>query len=231
MVYRDAVYMVLDEARLVSDDMSLNEEHAIFLLDKYRALLLTKKYKSVKTEVPDTNYQMLCLDLEEAAPTWLQCDGMLLRSTKKVPNRLNIGNDVVTPYNYFKGINICLVSREQLRYAGENKFLRNIIYCAIGPDGYLYFKSFNPQFQYLKRVKFVAVFESGAEASELLCDSECELLDRTFPMEESLVNPLINAVVNELVGAVYRPKDDKNSADDDTDKIAVKKNGQYYNAV
>lgn len=224
MVYREAIYMCLDQARLVSDDATLNEEHTTFLIDKIRAFLLAQKYKTVKAEVPEANYQTLCLDLEEVTPNWIQCDGIMLRSVAKVPNRLHVGNDVITPYDYYRGINICLVSREQMRFAGHNKFLRNIIYCSLGPDMHLYFRSDNPQFQYLKRVKFTAVFESGVEASNLLCDVECELMDRVVPLEEQLINPLIEGVVKELVGAAYRPKDDKNTASDDTDQLVTKQN-------
>lgn len=230
MTYREAIYMVLDQARLVSDDITLNEEHVLFLLDKVRALLLTQKYKSAKLEVSEANYQMLCIYLKETNPTWMECDGPVLRSTKKLPKRLNIGNDIVSPFNFFRGIHINLISRERMRYVGHNKFMGNIIYCSIGPDGYLYVTSKNPQFGLLHRVKFTGVFESGADASELLCDSNCNIMDREFPMEEALVTPLIEAVVKEMVGAEYRPKDDRNNANDDTSKL-VATNGKRVNTV
>lgn len=222
LTVRYIVYMILDQARLVTDDITLNEEHALFLAKKIRAALLTQKYKTVKLEVSDANYQVLCLGLEETEFEGSLCeDDSYLRSTTKVPNLLKIGNDLVTPYDYLRGINICLVPIEQLRYAGHNKFMRNIIYAAIGHDGYLYLKSQNPQFRYLQQVKFTGVFEDFEEASKLLCDGTCELFDSIFPIEDALVNTLIETAVKELVGAAYRPYDQRNSANDDTPETVV----------
>lgn len=219
MTYRELIYMILDQARLVTDDISLNEEHVLFLLDNVRNLLLAQKYKTIKTEVLEDNYQTLCLDLEEVESS--PCEGMYIRSKVKLPDRLKIGNDIVSPYNYYGGINISLVPRERMRYAGKNKFLQNIIYCSFGPDGYLYFKSNNPQFQYLSKVKLTAVFSNTVEASKYECDRDCNLLDRDYPFEEDLVPNLIDAIVKTMVGAAYRPKDESNSANDDTGRIGL----------
>lgn len=218
---RQIIYMCLDQARLVTDDITLNEEHTLFLANKVRATLLTQKYKTVKLEVQDANYQVLCVNLEEIPPiSSAACGGeSYVRSTVKVPTRLNIGNDLVTPYDYLKGVNISLIPIERIRYVGYNKFLRNIIYAAIGHDGYLYMKSQNPQFKYIQKAKITGVFEDIVESSAMVCDEECNLWDRVFPIEDALVNTLVEMVVKEMVGAAYRPKDDRNNANDDTDKV------------
>lgn len=226
MTVREVIYMILDQARLVTDDIKLNEEHALFIAKKVRASLLVQKYKTVKLEVSDSNYQVLCLGLQESAPiNGAACEGeIFVRSTTKVPNRLNIGNDLVTPYDYLNGVNISLIPIERMRYVGYNKFMRNIIYAAIGHDGYLYLKSQNPQFKYLKYVKMTGVFEDMEAASKLLCDGSCDVMDSVFPLEDALVNSLVEIAVKELVGAAYRPHDEKNNAADDTPESAqVKK--------
>ena len=110
-----------------------------------------------------------------------------------------------------------------MRYVGYNKYLQNIIYASIGPDNYLYFKSNNPQYLYLEKVKMTGVFENSEEASKLQCegDNECDILDRIFPIEESLVSPMIELVVKELLGAQYRPEDNVNNAKDDISDLAT----------
>jgi len=45
MTYREIVYMCLDLAKQITDDIIINEEHAMFLVDKIRAALLWQKYK------------------------------------------------------------------------------------------------------------------------------------------------------------------------------------------
>lgn len=223
MTVRELVYMILDQVKLVSDDSTFNEEHVFFITKKLRAALLIQKYKTGKVEVADANYQVLCVGMEEAPPIMGICneDIPFIRSTTKVPNLLHIGNDLVTPLEYLKGINISLIPIERMRYVGHNPYLRNIIYAAVGHDGYLYMKSHNPQFRYLKQVKMTGVFEDIEAAFKLLCDGDCSVLDNVFPMEDALVESLVELAVKELVGAAWRPLDDSNNANDDMATMAT----------
>ena len=145
--YKELIYMCLDELKLYSDDASYTEEHVIFLLGKYRTFLLKQKYSDIKKQIPESNYQTICLDLIEVpAISGEPCEGdSYLRSKEKIPFLMKVGNPKVYPIDYYQG-EITYVSRERMRYVGYNKYLKNIIYASIGPDNYLYFKSFNPQY-------------------------------------------------------------------------------------
>lgn len=225
--YKELTYMVLDELRLYSDDASYTEEHVMFLLDKYRAFLLKQRYSDVKKQIPESNYQTICLDLIEVpAISGEPCEGgSYLRSKKKIPFLMKIGNPKIYPVDYYQG-EITYVSRERMRYVGYNKYLRNIIYASIGPDNYLYFKSFNPQYLYLEKARMTGIFEDPQAASELQCPNEnddtvCDVLDREFPIEDALISPMIELVVKELLGAEYRPKDESNDANDALANLAT----------
>ena len=52
MTWRQLVYMVLDEIKLTSDDSIINENHVIFLLNKYRTFLLKQRYSDIKKPIP-----------------------------------------------------------------------------------------------------------------------------------------------------------------------------------
>ena len=218
--YKELIYMCLDELKLYSDDALYTEEHIIFLLSKYRVFLLKQRYSDVKKQIPESNYQTICLDLIEVpAISGEPCEGgSYLRSKEKIPFLMKIGNPKVYPVDYYQG-EITYVSRERMRYVGYNKYLKNIIYASIGPDNYLYFKSFNPQYLYLEKARMTGIFEDSQAASELQCpdengDTVCDILDRKFPIEDALIPPMIELVVKELLGAEYRPKDDANDAND-----------------
>lgn len=226
--YRELTYMVLDELKLYSDDASYTEEHVMFLLDKYRVFLLKQRYSDVKKQIPESNYQTICLDLIEVpAISGEPCEGgFYLRSKEKVPFLMKIGNPMIYPVDYYQG-EITYVSRERMRYVGYNKYLKNIIYASIGPDNYLYFKSFNPQYLYLEKARMTGIFEDPQAASELQCpdengDTVCDILDKTFPIEDALVPPMIELIVKELLGAEYRPKDGSNDAKDGLSEVATK---------
>ena len=213
--------MVLDELKLSSDDAQFTEDHVMFLLNKYRTFLLKQRYSDIKKQIPESNYQTICLDLIQVpAISGDACEGgTYLRSKEKIPFLMKIGIPRVYPLDYYQG-EITYVSRDRMRYVGYNKFLQNIIYCSIGPDNYLYFKSFNPQYLYLEKVKFTGIFQDSMQASDLQCPDDngetvCNPVDRTFPIEDALVPQLIELVVKELSGPVYKSDDETNNAKDD----------------
>lgn len=221
MLVKDLVYIVLDLCKLSgSDDAFLTEEHALFLLKNHRKLLI--KQDSLKNpESGEEEYQQICLDLQvENTGSNLCLGGNYLKSVQKIPKIISGTTPKVYPINYFYGNNIAYVSRDRMKYVGNNKYLQNIIYAALGPDDHLYLNSANPQVQYLQKIKMSAVFEDIDEIADLLCDDNgegtpCDILDMEFPIRGHLVIPMIDSVAKELLGASYRPKDSYNSASDD----------------
>ena len=218
--------MVLDELKLISDDSHFQEEHVLFLLDKYRTFLLKQRYSDVRKEIPDSNYQTICIDLEQVdAINGLPCEGGdYLRSIKKIPNMMQVGKQRISSTDFFQG-NISYVNNERFKYVGNNKYLKNQIYGTIAPDSHLYLKSNNPQMYYLEKVKMTGIFEDSSKVAELQCPDEdgntaCDVMDMNFPLEESLIPPLMELIVKELSGHAYQPADEENNAADDLDKLA-----------
>lgn len=233
MLVKDIVYMCLDLAKAAtSDDSFFTEEHVIFLLKKYRSLLIKKEKDKEKEDTEASSefeYQQICLDLEKTpAIDGEPCTGgYYLRTTKKIPKVLEGTQPRVYPFDFYQGINICFIPRDRMRYVGTNKFLQNIIYVSVGADLHLYLNSSNPQFLYLKKLRMSAIFEDFDEATDLLCDNDgestvCDVLDSTFPIRDYLVPSLIEVVVNHLVSAEYKPVDEKNDANDDLSKVTLK---------
>lgn len=233
MLVKEIVYMCLDLAKAnTSDDSFWTEEHVVFLLKKYRSFLIKKeqdKEKSTTDIASEFEYQQICLDLEKAAAIDGEpcTGGYYLRTTQKIPKILEGNEPRVYPIDFYQGINISYIPRDRMRYVGTNKFLQNIIYVSLGPDLRLYLNSSNPQFLYLKKLRMSAVFEDFDNVSDYLCDDDgsstaCDVLDETFPMREYLVPTLIELVVKELVGSVYKLSDDKNNASDDLAKVSTK---------
>lgn len=219
--------MVLDELKLVSDDSHFQEEHVLFLLDKYRTFLLKQRYSDVRKEVPDSNYQTICVDLEQTnAINGMPCEGPdYMKSTQKIPYMMQIGTQKISSLDYFQG-NFAYVNNERFKYVGSNKYLKNQIYGTIAPDSHLYLKSNNPQVYYLEKVKVTGIFEDSSKAAELQCpdadgNTTCDVMDKTFPLEEALIPPMIELVVKELSGAEYKPKDPLNDAADNLSELAT----------
>ena len=220
--YKEIVSMVLDMLKVTSDDSIYTEGHIIFLAGRYRSFLLKQRYSTdLKKQIPESNYQTLCLELEKTeAIDGLPCEGgYYLRTTKEVPAMMPFGvTRLYSSGSYYKG-EMAFVSKDRFKYTGYNKWLQNIIYACLDPSGRIYINSSNPQFLYLEKATLTGIFENAEEASDLECDNEgnqemCDILDREFPLEDALVAPLIELVSRELSPSIAAPEDKQNNADD-----------------
>ena len=139
--YREIIYMISDELKLISDDSYYTEDHILFLVSKYRAFLLKQRYSDIKKFIPESNFNTICLELIEVpAISGEVCEGgVYLRSKNKIPYMMGVKQPRVYPIDYYQG-EITYVNRDRMKYVGYNKYLNNIIYCSLGPDNYLYFK-------------------------------------------------------------------------------------------
>lgn len=214
--YREMVYLVLDKLKGISDDFSFTEDHILFQLVKYRAFLLKQKYSDIKKHIPEQNYQTILLNLEDVDNTCVEfcTDGGHKRSIEKVPYPMNISIPKVYDCNYMVE-NIAYIMRDRMRFIGHNTYLNNIIYCSIYPNNLLYLKSNSNLITNLNTVYMTAVFQDCLEALKLEENKECEIMDNIFPLEDSLVEPLIEMVVKDLMPDVYKPSDEVNNAKDD----------------
>ena len=227
MLVKELINMINDELKLSSDDSFYTLDHILFLCNKYRTFLLHQRYTDIRKPISQSNYSTICQDLIEVpAISGEPCEGgSYLRSKEKIPFILKGTSPVIYPIDFYQGIHIAYVSRERMRFVGHNKWMQNIIYCSLGPDNYLYFKSSNPQFLYLEKIRINAIFEDWEQANELSCegDGTCNIEDAVFPIESNLVPQLIQLVVQELRGAEYNPEDEENNAKDDLEELNVRR--------
>lgn len=233
MLVKEIVYYILDAVKAISDDTIITEEEVLFLLKKYRSFLVKKeqeKEKSTTDTASEFEYQEICLDLEKSpAMDGTPCTGgYYLRTTKKIPKVLEGTMPRVYPMDFYQGIYVTFVPRDRMRYVGTNKYLQNIIWISLGPDLHLYLYSNNPQFLYLKKLRMTAIFEDFDEATDLLCDcncndTSCDVLDAVFPIRDYLVPTLIELCEKEILGVAYRPKEHENDAKDNIPDIVNSK--------
>lgn len=220
---RQLINLVLDEVKQNTDDNFFTPEHAVFLLGKARNLLLKQQYKNMKEQMMESNFQTICLDLEQT-PAYCNewCEGgFYLKSTEKVPFLLPIYSPRIYGEDYFQGV-INMVGRDRFRFVGNNKLLGNMVYATIGPDSYLYLRSSNPQYKYLEKVRITGVFEDFEKAAELSCcpEENCDPWDTSFPLEDAYISTMVEMVVKELRLAIAEEEDKDNNANDESSEKA-----------
>lgn len=225
--YNHVVYMVLDFLKISSDDSYYTPDHVLFLLNKYRAYVLKSKYEDTSKTPSDSNYQTLRLQFDEVDRIEGQgCSGKYLISKGKIPESLGIGVPMFAGRDLFQG-DVCFVSPMKFRYVGFNRWMKNITYATF-EDGKVYMKSCNPLAYYLREGTYRDIFadplEAAADSGELGVDENgnlCNPLEATFPLEDNLLPLVMQYVVKDLTGGLYKPKDDENNADDDLSKLAA----------
>lgn len=225
--YRELAYAISDFSKSISDDSTINIDHIIFLMSKYRNYILNANFANMKKVVGDSNYQTICIGLERANQNLDFCGKEeMLVSKEPIPYTLTLGYKNIFPFAGFTYGRINFVNNMKFKYSGHNKFLRNEIYATIGPDSRLYLKSNNPNFLQLPKVGMTALFSEPEKASLMECAGSdgcvdnCDLLDKHFPLDDSYLPTLMQAVVRDIVGALWRPADDNNNATDDLSRFA-----------
>lgn len=216
--WNQIAYLIYDELKLKSDDSTFTIEHIVFMMVQYRSLILKQRYTDQKKDIPATNYQTICLDVEANHDC---TTGLEVKSVQKIPEFVNLNGHESIKINpigaRFSTLEYVLIPEERLPYTGNNKWLKNIIYFATGSDDFLYLKSQNVDFKYLQKVELSALFDDPIEAGALSCDSEgnsCDYMETNFPLEAALVPILIELIVKELTPLVYKPEDEVNDASD-----------------
>lgn len=222
MTYREIVYYCLDSIKASNGDSHITEEHVIFLANQYRLFLIEqKKLKQGESSLSSANEQTICIDLEQvdAIPGLEYCNDTYLRSIQEIPDMMNEESVKVSLVDMFN-IMTAYVSKERFKFVGYNKYLKNIIYCTLGPDNHIYFNGQNPQFKYLKKARVTGIFEDAEKAAELVCtpdddNTKCDILDQNFPLEADLIPQMIELITKELLGVNYRVKENQNNSTDD----------------
>ncbi len=224
--YNQAIYMVLDFMKVSSDDAYYTPDHVAFLLNKYRAYVLKSKYDNATETPSDSNYQTLTLNLEEVDRIeGHPCRGKYLVSTNKIPDSLGVGTPIVAGADIFSG-DLCMVSNARFRSVGFNKWMRNITYVTT-EGGKVYMKSCNPMLYYMETGTYRDIFSEPLEAAALSGEYEvdangelCHPYEVEFPLEDNLLPLVMQYVVKDLSGGLYKPKDSENNADDDLSALA-----------
>lgn len=213
--YREAIYMCLDLLKGMSDDFTYTEDHIAYLLDKARAYLLLQLYgKDPKKHIPYSNYQTIELQFVGNE------SDKYIKSEESLPHLIQLGIPRVTTDDYYN-YNFEFTSRERLPFVGNNKFLKNIVYCAIDNNNKLlvqnkecFWEKDQPTLPVMK-LSVVGLFENPKEVIGE------DYMDEPIPIEETLVQQLITTVMTFIASSVYRPTDDHNDNRDDNAALAT----------
>lgn len=209
--YREIVYIIQDEMKILSDDSLFETDHFVFMANKYRALLFKQYYKGKKVEIPFAWYQRLSVDFK------LDYGDKIYQSKTKLPEILDLSN--IWQYTFVnkdgaKSNNFNFVNPHRFKYVTKNKWLVNQSYVTIDLDNKMYVKNFNNQEDSLL-LNYDTILDNPIEGYRFNGDESLDVLDFIFPCEESLIQPIIDLCLKEIGVITRLPGDVVNNATDD----------------
>lgn len=210
--YKELVYMVLDELKAKSDDFYYTEDHIIFLLEKYRAFLLKQKYRTPKSVVLNSNYSYIELPQiqNQSRPinTNFSCNSLPIAFPKLTITSNKTDKEVI--FNYCtEDRRLFLRQSNYLKNMNYFYFLNNRLFLDFGIN------LFNDENFKEFKVFLKIILESPSRVYQSL-NPNADILDMVFPLEESLISPLLEMVVKDLTSAMFKPEDDINNGKDET---------------
>lgn len=240
--YSELVYMVTDLLKLFSDDSTYTEDHIIYLLESTRAYLLEQKYgNDSRKSVSNDDMQTIDVTVKQSDNPYgidtCYSNGYQYKSTCRIPSIMR--RNLVTVRmkdNMFSRI-LQYVTPERFEYVGFNRFTnKNMAYCTIGNDGYLYIKTYSKiktdstgeePIEIKGTISITSLFGSPKDAALFSCNNatcridgaDCDILNKEFPIESELIYQLIEIVVTKLAQAIYKPADPQNNSTDDMASI------------
>lgn len=224
--YREMIYMVIDQLKLISDDSYYTEEHILFLLKRMRALILDRKYSNarVTSSVNDADYQGLEIEFRRKDDVRGR---LVFESLERIPELTKAGIVIVYPKEGLCIDKMSFIPFERIPYVGNNRWLKDFMYVAYGDDGKLVIVG--NQFLSM-RIGIRGIFLDPEIAARFEPGYNGNILDWRFPLEDSLHAQCIEMVLQELSGARYAPYDKTNNAADDNG-IATKEASSQAPAV
>lgn len=215
--YREMVYIIMDELRILSDDTIWENEHFVFILNKYRALLFKQRYSDRKREIPSAYYQTLNIECDQ-----YNSDKNTYQSKYRIPNLIDMNNIwlYISSDDGIENENFNFINPYRFKTLGYNKWLNNKKYCTIGVDNYYYLKLPSSETQESLSVNLYAVLDNPIDinSSSFLGERivQTDPLDCEFPVEEALVQPIIDLCLKEIGQLNQLPRDILNNAMDDS---------------
>ncbi len=203
-----------------SDDTRLKPRHI------YSVLLSNRNNKLLTVaRLGYSNYQEIpCLELEEVSPSLCDClpfNCSVKRSKSPIPTLLQVSKkSTVKRVSSIDGkVIFSETSLEKLSRLRGNRYTTSNPFWYIR-DNYLYIEN-------RKGIDFISIEAIFADPVEVYLyssycdqDTDCDsILDRKFPTDDSLIEPIIRSTVYELVGSFTKIKEDTtNDTSDDKER-------------
>lgn len=238
MTKREIIFTILEKLKIESDDSDLTQEFVSALIDLTRAKLIKQTYGNKEWNIPIELRQELCLSLSPVSSVdGISCSGTILRTDDIIPKGISVkgADGAVLRIKRFdrKQLQINIVPIERLPLIGHNPFTSGMTYGAIDSDRRVYLLSGQKQHSFLEYIKVEGIYENPDDIWALKCgdaatstsvaksteinhnaDVPCEPWDEQYPLEASMIDDVVEIIIQQLIRREKMPEDNLNDAED-----------------
>lgn len=220
MTKLELIYNVREILKLDTDDVQITDDYISHLIDIKRVKVLQQRLAKTPWRAPIEFKQELCLELEVTdSVDGMSCMGNILRTKEVLPNliRFKGSNHGITIRTGDRThVMIDIVSLDRLPFIGFSQFTQNIVYAAFDYDNRVYLLGGSDKHKLLKNIRVGGIYENVEIAGNLECnvDSTCEIWEREYPLEVSMIDDVVKMVVQDLGRSLQVPEDNANDSRD-----------------
>lgn len=223
MTENEIVYGIRERIRQLADDSDISDRQILFEINNQRAIYYSKKGR----KIDDSVKQEICMNVSIVDPMKCGCTTSgckALRTTSKVPSTITTNGDqpgiLMIRGNGMLSKPFSFVSWEKIRFSANNEFTKRDVFAALSPDGYVYFKSANPEIELLASTQIIVtlLLENPKDAmnfTDCLTNQSCYSGDMAYPLKASLYAYIAPIVTDVLMRRLQLPEDTQNNATSD----------------
>ena len=217
-------YSVKEALAIYNEDSNISNEYIDYKIHTTRAMLLAQRFSSRSFVIPNVIRQHFYHDLSlQEDNEFVDGIGTVLATTTSIQTPLepfNLKNNIRITSGSYSDISFSFIDNNRFPYVGRNKWLQNIVYCAIGTDWKIYFTSSNPKVKMLEQVKVSMVCANPELAYPYTIgyDSSVEFDDTEYPLNSELIVELTDIIIKQLTINLTAKEDKVNDSQDNGDR-------------
>lgn len=217
-------YSIKEALAIYNEDSNVSNEYIDYKIHTTRAMLLAQRFSSRSFVIPNAIIQHFYHDLSLAEDNeFVDGIGTVLATTTAIQTPLepfNLKNNIRITSGSYSDISFAFIDTNRFSYVGHNKWLQNIIYCAIGTDWKIYFTSSNPKVKMLEQVKVSMVCANPETAYPYTIgyDVLVDFDETEYPLNSELIVELTDIIIKQLTINLTAKEDKVNDATDNGDR-------------
>jgi hypothetical protein len=208
MTFREILYDIKEQYKLMSDDSWPPLEWIAFIVNNARGAVMQQRYSDPRNIVPYNEYQTVTLAVGSNAITTNALPA-IIKTTGNASSPIKVSTDGAL------NIPINVVSLDRLPYVGYNPFLTDMIYCSMSNDGKIVFNSQNSLYKLIDSISVRAIFEDPESAYDMEYPNGTDFWDTEYPVSNGVLLDIRKIVDAKMEGFLNTKKDTLNDGTDE----------------